>query len=129
MVAQPASSSFLLFGLSLIGKTPCLNLASDRVDGGTSSDYSLEDLKNRWPYYEKHASHPIYAIKPLSVQRSFYSYSAQTFADLIIFVLPRHGKNNGGKGEFCLKSENKSKNTKNTYKLTHSIIKINPMHA
>jgi len=92
-------------------KTPCLNFERHRVDGGTSSDSSFEDLKNRGRYYEKHAMHPLDALQPLSFQRSFYSYSAQTCADLIIFVLPRHGKNNGGTRELCLKSENNPKSS------------------
>ena len=103
----------LLFssGVPACGKTPCLNLARDRVDGGTSSDYSFEDLKNRSGYHQKHASYPLDVIEPLSFQRSFLSGSAQTCSALIIFVLPRHGKNNGGKGELCPKSENKSKSS------------------
>ena len=69
------------------------------------------------------------ALQPLSLQGTSYPSSFETYADLIINVLPRHEKKNGGKEVLCLKSEIKPKNTKNTYKLTHNIIKINPTHA
>ena len=111
MVAEPASSSFLLFGLSSSGKTARFNLARNGVDDCTSLNPSPEALKNRGRYYEKHASHPLDALQPLSLQGTFHPSSFETYPDLIINVLPRHGKNNGGKGELCLKSENKPKSS------------------
>jgi hypothetical protein len=111
MVTQPASPSFFLSSLSLIGKAARFNLARDRVDGCTSAVYSFEDFKNRSGYPQKHASHPLDALQPLSLQRTFHPSSFETYPDLIINVLPRHGKNNGGKGEFCPKSENNPKSS------------------
>ena len=111
MVAEPASSSFLLSGLSSSVKATRFNLARDRVDGGTSAVYSFEDLKNRSGYSQKHASHPLDALQPVSLQGTLYSSSFETYPDLIINVLPRHGKKNRGKGELCLKSENNPKSS------------------
>jgi hypothetical protein len=96
MVAQPASPSFLLSGLSSSGKTARFNLARNGADDYTSPNPSPEDLKNRGRYYEKHVSHPLDALQPLSLQETLYSSSFETYPDLIIFVLPRHGKKEWG---------------------------------
>jgi hypothetical protein len=57
------------------------------------------------------ASHPLDALQPLSLQGTSYPSSFETYADLIINVLPRQGKKNGGKEVLCLKSENNPKSS------------------
>ena len=120
MVTEPASSSFLLSGLSSSGKAARFNLARNGADDCTSPNPSPEALKNRGRYYEKHASHPLDALQPVSLQGTLYSSSFETYPDLIINVLPRHGKKNGGKGELCPKSENKSKSSQKYLKINSS---------
>jgi len=63
MVTEPASSSFLLSGLSSSGKAARFNLARNGADDYTSPNPSPEALKNRSGYPQKHASHPLDALR------------------------------------------------------------------
>ena len=110
VVAQPASSSFLLFGVSLIGRLRALTLKGTEWMTAQAQTLRLKLLKIGG-VITKNTRRIRDALQPLSLQGTLYSSSFEAYPDLIINVLPRHGKKNGGKGVLCPKSENNPKSS------------------